>query len=306
MSYSGRTPDGSDRDAGGNGDSGTRIDVRGDGQSRIRVAGRDMNTTYFVSASSAALAALVGLVILVGMWQPWQETASTGEQNRADTGIGSGPSGGPSTDPAPYREPPPADEDDKESEDPEPSPSPTPTPSASPSPSPSPTPDPPDPVDVAFASARVGTCLNVYDDGWGKLNHDWPFAVDCGATFAFSKVTMVTTSASNCPQGAGRRGWGHVNDDGSSIALCLDRVFAAGQCFPATLSKQADGSLRGEGRLFSVWGCDRTQVPSGLNAIMTITAVLRGGGCPQRNDRQTLSWPVFNGAGKVCAVQRTN
>ncbi|MFI1689362.1 hypothetical protein ACH40F_32110 [Streptomyces sp. NPDC020794] len=263
-----------------------------------------MNTTYFVSASSAALAALVGLVILLGMWQPWQETASTGERNRTDTGIGSGPSGGSFAKPAPYREPSSAGGGDKESEDPETSPSPSSSPS--PSPSPSPTPDPPDPVDVAFASVGVGTCLNVYDSGWGKLNHDRPFAVDCGANFAFSKVTMVTTSASNCPQGAGRRGWEHVNDDGSSIALCLDRVFAVGQCFPATLSKQADGSLHGEGRLFSVWGCDRTQVPSGQNAIMAITAVLSGGSCPQRNDRQTLSWQIFNGAGKVCAVQRTN
>ncbi|MEU2735602.1 hypothetical protein ABZ656_09215 [Streptomyces sp. NPDC007095] len=30
--------------------------------------------------------------------------------------------------------------------------------------------------------------------------------------------------------GAAARDWGHVNDDGSSIALCLDRVFAVGQC----------------------------------------------------------------------------
>ncbi|MFF3656633.1 hypothetical protein [Streptomyces olivochromogenes] len=83
-------------------------------------------------------------------------------------------------------------------------------------------------------------------------------------------------------------------------------MFAVGQCFPATLGRRADGSLHGAGRLFSVWGCDRTQVPSGQNAIMVITSVLSGGSCPQRNDRQTLSWQIFNGAGKVCAVQRTN
>ncbi|KUN49289.1 hypothetical protein [Streptomyces olivochromogenes] len=53
-------------------------------------------------------------------------------------------------------------------------------------------------------------------------------------------------------------------------------------------------------------GCDRTQVLSGQNAIMAITSVLSGGSCPQRNDRQALSWRIFNGAGKVCAVQRTN
>jgi hypothetical protein len=302
LSYSGGTSNGSDRN--GDGSGGTRIDVRGDGRSQIRVAGRDINTTYFVSASSAALAALVGLVILLGVWQPWQETASTGERNGASTGIASDPSGESATKPTPDPEPTLGDEDDKvdkvdkESEAPDPTPTPT--------PSPSPTPDPPDPVDVAFASVGVGTCLNAYDTGWGKLNHDRPAAVDCGASYAFSKVTMVTTSATNCPQSAGRRSWAHLNDDGSSIALCLDRVFAAGQCFPATLSRQADGSLRGDGRLFSVWGCDRTQVPSGLNAIMVITAVSSGGSCPQRNDRQTLSWEIFNGAGKVCAVQRTS
>ncbi|MET7684679.1 hypothetical protein [Streptomyces sp. NPDC005423] len=304
MSRSGGTSGGSGRD----GDGGTRIDVRGDGRSRISVAGRDMNTTYFVSASSAALAALVGLVLLLGMWHPWQETAST--RDHSGTAVGSGPSGGSSAGPAPYRESPPAGEDDggtKVGATPaaDPSPIPSPIPSLGPSPSPRPDP-PPDPVDVAFASVGVGTCLNVYDSGWGTLNHDRPFAVDCGASFAYSKVTLVTTSASNCPQGAGRRGWAHVNSDGTSVALCLDRVFAAGQCFPATLSRQADGSLHGEGQLFSVWACDGTRVPRGRNAIMVITAVLRGGGCPQRTDRQTLSWPVFNGAGELCAERRAS
>ncbi|MFE0389755.1 hypothetical protein ACFW1F_37710 [Streptomyces bungoensis] len=297
--HSGRTPGGTGL-AGADG-GGTRISARADGRSTITVAGRDINSTYFISASSAALAALVGLVILLGMWQPWQETASAGARDRTGTTAGPERPGGSSTTTAPNREPTPAAGDDEEPEDsgsPEDSPSPT--------PSASPTPDPPDPVDVAFASTGVGTCLNVYDAGWGKLNRDRPAAVDCGADFAFSKVTMVTTFASNCPSGPGRWGWGHVSDDGSSTALCLDRVFAAGQCFPAALSRQADGTIHGEGRLFSVWGCDRTQVPKGLNAIMVITAVLHGGSCPQRTDRQTLSWPVFNGAATVCAVQRPN
>ncbi|MFJ8695096.1 hypothetical protein [Streptomyces roseolilacinus] len=274
---------------------GPRISARADNRSTITLAGRDINTTYFVSASSAALAAFVGLVVLLGMWQPWQETAATGGQNHAETTIGTGPSGGSSVRTAPYREPPSAEEGGEEPEAPETSPGPV--------PSASPTPDPPDPVDMAFASVRVGTCLAVYDAGWGKLNQERPVAVDCGADFAFSKVTMVTTSASNCPAGAGRWGWGHTNGDGSSIALCLDRVFAAGQCFPATLNRQSDGSLRGTAQLFSVWGCDRTRVPSGKNALMVITAVLNGGGCPQRTDRQTLSWQVFSGAATVCAVQ---
>lgn len=304
MSYSEGTPDGSDYDSYGDGyaansDSGTQINVRGDGRSRIRVAGRDINSTYFVSASSAALTALVGLVILLTMWQPWQTTASTDDRNDTSAGTSSGSSGGSATNPVPQPDPTYSDEDDekKESENPDPTPTPT----------PSPTPDPPpDRVDVAFASVGVGTCLNVYDEGWGKLNHDRPSAVDCGASYAYSKVTAVTTSASNCPQSTGRRSWGHVNDDGTSIALCLDRVFVAGQCFPAKLNRQADGTLHGEARLFSVWGCDETQVPSGLNAVMVITAVQSGGSCPRRNDRQTLSWEIFNGAGKVCAVQRTN
>lgn len=71
---------------------------------------------------------------------------------------------------------------------------------------------------------------------------------------------------------------------------------------PAVLTKQADGSVKGTGRLFSVWGCDRTQVPKGQNAVMGITALVSGGNCPQRSDR-TLSWSVFNGSAKVCAVQ---
>lgn len=255
-----------------------------------------MNTSYFVSASSAALVALVGLVILLGMWQPWQEEAAAGgERDRVGAAIGSDAPGGTPTKPVPYPEPPTPSEEDTQP----PAPEPTPT-------SASPTPSPPNAIDGAFASAVLGTCLNVYDDGWGKLSHHRPLPVDCGANYAYSKVSMVTTVASNCPQGAGQRGWGHVNADGSTIALCLDRVFAVGQCFPATLTRQADGSFRSEGRLFSVWGCDRTQVPSGQNAIMVITAVLDSGNCPQRSDRRTFSWPVFNGGDTVCAVQQRN
>ncbi|MFH8801246.1 hypothetical protein ACH4F6_16860 [Streptomyces sp. NPDC017936] len=285
---SGETQDGAD---GG----GTHITARADNRSRVTVAGRDVNSTYFVSASTAALAALVGLVLLVGVWQPWQETAATGERDRTRAAIGSESPGGSSATTAPDPGPASDGEDDEEPEEPEPSTGPT--------PSDSPSPDPPDPDDVAFASVGVGTCLNVYDDGWGELNHERPSAVDCGAGFAYSKVTMVTTAATNCPDGAGRRAWGHVNDDGSLIALCLDRVFATGQCFPAILDRQADGSLNGEGRLFTVWGCDRTDVPRGYNAVMAITAVLRGGRCPERTGGQTLSWDVFNGAATVCAVQ---
>lgn len=44
-------------------------------------------------------------------------------------------------------------------------------------------------------------------------------------------------------------------------------------------------------------------MPKGQNAIMVITAVLNGGGCPRHAARQTLSWQVFNGAATVCAVQ---
>ncbi|MGV9943544.1 hypothetical protein [Streptomyces sp. NPDC003401] len=290
---SARNPDGSRRDGADGG--GTHIRVRADGRSRSSVAGRDINTTYVVSASSAALAALVGLVLLVGVWQPWQETAATGERDRGRTAIGSGPPGGAFATPAPDREPTPTaeeepEEEPQETEEPETSPDPTPG-------------DPPDPVDVAFASVGVGTCLNAYDAGWGKLNQERPAAVDCGAGFAYTKVTMVTTAAVNCPQSAGRWAWGHVNDDGSLIALCLDRVYATGQCFPAILNRRADGSVDGEGRLFTVWGCDRKDVPSGYNAVMAITAVQSGRDCPQYTGRRTLSWDVFNGARTICAVQ---
>ncbi|MEU8652025.1 hypothetical protein [Streptomyces sp. NPDC048737] len=289
-------PDGSRRDGADGG--GTHISAQADGRSRVTMAGRDVNSTYVVSASSAALAALVGLVLLVGVWQPWQETAATGERDRARTSTGPESPGGASARPAPDREPAPTGGDEEE-EPPEPEEPET-------SPGDSPAPDPPDPDDAAFASVGVGTCLGAYDAGWGELNQERPTAVDCGAGFAFTKVTMVTTAAANCPAGVGRWGWGHVNDDGSLIALCLDRVYAAGQCFPAILKRGADGSLNGQGRLFTVWGCDRTDVPDGYNAVMVITAVLSSRNCPEVTGRQTLSWDVFNGARTICAVQRTN
>ncbi|MFJ4902651.1 MULTISPECIES: hypothetical protein [unclassified Streptomyces] len=313
MSYSRGNPGGFDDDDdyyggdddddygdGGTGDTGgTRINARASGRGRVTVAGRDITSSYFISVSSAVLVGLLGLALLLGTWKPWQEKPVAGNGKPSD-GVSSPvippPRPDPPTGGGETKEP----DDDRTTPAPDDSPT-TPAPSTT-TPAPSP-PAPPDPVDVAFASVRVGTCLNVYDEGWGKLSQDRPVAVDCGASFAYSKVTMVTTSASGCPEGGGQHGWGHVNDDGSSIALCLDRVFVAGQCFPAVLTKQADGSVKGTGRLFSVWGCDRTQVPKGQNAVMGITALVSGGNCPQRSDRRTLSWSVFNGSAKVCAVQ---
>ncbi|MGQ4490456.1 hypothetical protein [Streptomyces sp. SAS_281] len=287
MSYAGGDSDDAD-------DGGIRMDARASGRSRITMAGRDISSTYFVSASSAVLIGLAGIVLLMGLWQPWQKQGG-GDDKPAS--VVSEPSS------RPHRDPSPDSRDDGEAPDHEETTStPTPTPSPTPTPLPTPTPDPPSPVDLAFASVRVGTCLNVFDSGWGKLNHDRPEAVDCAASFAFTQVTMVTTSAGNCPEGGGRHGWGHVNADGSSIALCLDRRFATGQCFPASLTKQADGSIKGTGQLFTVWGCDRTKVPTGQNALMVITALVSDGQCPQRTGRKTLDWTVFSGSRTLCAV----
>ncbi|MFK0096684.1 hypothetical protein [Streptomyces sp. NPDC091040] len=288
MSYAGGGPDDTD-------DGGIRMDARASGRSRITMAGRDISSTYFVSASSAVLVGLVGIALLMGLWQPWQKQGGGGDDKPAS--VVSEPAS------RPHRDTPPDNRDEEEEPDPdETTPTPTPTPSPTPTSTPSPTPDPPNSVDLAFASVRVGTCLNVFDAGWGKLNHDRPEAVDCAASFAFTQVTMVTTSAGNCPEGGGRHGWGHVNTDGSTIALCLDRRFAAGQCFPAALTKQADGSIKGTGRLFTVWGCDQTKGPSGQNALMVITALLSDGQCPQRTGRTTLSWTVFSGSRTLCAM----
>lgn len=286
-------------DGGTGGTGGTRINARASGRGRVTVAGRDITSSYFISVSSAVLAGLVGIAVLLAVWKPWHhvEPEEGGKSaNSVDAPVSPAPRPDPTTDGGGTKEP------DVGPTTPAPDDGPsTPAPSAT-TPAPSP-PVPPDPVDVAFASVRVGTCLNVYDEGWGKLSQDRPAPVDCGASFAYSKVTMVTTSASGCPEGGGQHGWGHVNDDGSSIALCLDRVFVAGQCFPAVLTRQADGSFKGTARLFSVWGCDRAEVPKGQNAVMGITALVSGGNCPQRSDRRTLSWSVFNGSAKVCAVQ---
>ncbi|MEU2022621.1 hypothetical protein ABZ565_10685 [Streptomyces sp. NPDC016469] len=286
MSYAGGDSD--DADGGG-----IRMDAQASGRSRITMAGRDISSTYFVSASSAVVLALAGIVVLVALWQPWQKQGGGDDDKPAS--VVSEPSS------RPHRDPPPDSRDDEEEPDADETTS-TPTPSPTPTPTPTPTPDPPSPVDLAFASVRAGTCLSVFDAGWGKLNHDRPEAVDCAASFAFTQVTMVTTSAGNCPEGGGRHGWGHVNADGSSLALCLDRRFAAGQCFPAALTKQADGSIKGTGQLFTVWGCDRTNVPKGQNALMVITALSSDGPCPQRTGRTTLSWTVFSGSRTLCAM----
>lgn len=159
---------------------------------------------------------------------------------------------------------------------------------------------------MAVSAITIGTCLNAYNDGSGKLNQVPPLAVDCSASFAFSRVTALTTSHDNCPQAptAGRWSYAHTFADGSVKVMCIDRVFRPGQCFPAALSRQADGSVGGRANLYIVWGCDRTQVPSGYNALMVISAVLDGGTCPERSGVRSMTWTALNGAAKICAWQR--
>lgn len=218
-----------------------------------------------------AVAAVV-IAIAVLLWQPW--TAMKGASDSSDrpyssaqTTSGGGGATGTRTQGAgtirTSAPTPTSTEDDDQRETAQPSPSPTPTPSPTPSPSPT-----RDRVEEAFKAVRTGSCLTLYDTGYGDGHIKWnvdapPDAVSCSSDQAHVQVTAVTSGS--CPTGTGKSYWSY-----GSTNLCLKRVFRVGFCLLG--EKSGEKVLLGAMTLVD---CRATRIPVKYDYILHVTGVYR-------------------------------
>ncbi|TRV79442.1 serine/threonine protein kinase [Streptomyces sp. 130] len=263
------------------------------------------------SSGGTALGWLLALVAVAGLltWQPWEKTgggaASGGRTSGSvtsgsgldthtddsasadtDTGTGTSSSGGGSADSDSD-----SDSDDTVTEDRTPAPKPTPKPTM-------------DATDRAFAAVRAGDCLNVYNDGYDNMSASRPIRVKCSASNAYMHVSRVSTRAgasSSCTTGAGYTWWSRSGDDGITRTLCLDRVYRAGQCFPAKVNGETNADLT------VVWRCNASKVPKAGQSILRITGFYRAPKqgqnwtCPAGPGERFWYWQVNQGRSIICA-----
>jgi hypothetical protein len=132
-----------------------------------------------------------------------------------------------------------------------------------------PTPDPTPEVTLdatlaAYQAVRTHTCLRT----WMINSTDWagttPEMIDCDAESAGVWVSEISDTSASCPVDAGRS-YLSYSGGGETVALCVNRLFRAGQCF---LGK-ADGSAN----LMSWVDCGTRTVPSPYNRLFNITDV---------------------------------
>ncbi|THA65297.1 serine/threonine protein kinase [Streptomyces sp. A0958] len=186
-----------------------------------------------------------------------------------------------------------SDSDDSETEEPTPTPTPT--------PSPKPTMDA---TDRAFAAVHAGDCLNVYNDGHDHMSAGRPTRVSCSASNAYMHVNRVSTrsgASSSCDTGAGYTWWSRTGGDGVVRTLCLDRVYRAGQCFPAEVNGATNADLT------VVWSCGASKVPKAGQSILRITGFYRAPKagrnwtCPAGPGERFWYWQVNQGRSIICA-----
>ncbi|MEV5601003.1 serine/threonine-protein kinase [Streptomyces sp. NPDC052299] len=260
------------------------------------------------SSGATALGWLLALVAVAGLltWQPWEKTGDdsasgssasgsvtsgsdldthTDDSATADTDTSS--SGG-STDSDSDTD---TDSDDTVTEEPTPTPTPTPKPTM-------------DATDRAFAAVHAGDCLDVYNDGYDNMSASRPIRVNCGASNAYMHVNRVSTrtgASSSCDTGAGFTWWSRSGDDGITRTLCLDRVYKAGQCFPAKVNGETNADLT------VVWRCNASKVPKAGQSILRITGFYRAPKkgqnwtCPAGPGERFWYWQVNQGRSIICA-----
>ncbi|MGW2471952.1 serine/threonine-protein kinase [Streptomyces sp. NPDC001665] len=264
------------------------------------------------SSGATVLGWLLALVAVAGLliWQPWEKTggsSSSGgstsgsvtpgsdldthadDSTTADTDSDTSSSGGGSTDSDSDN----SDTDDTVTEDPTPTPTPTPTPEPT-----------MDSTDRAFAAVHAGDCLDVYNDGYDNMSASRPIRVNCGASNAYMHVNRVSTrtgASNSCDTGAGFTWWSRSGDDGITRTLCLDRVYKAGQCFPADVNGETNADLT------VVWRCNASKVPKAGQSILRITGFYRAPKkgqnwtCPAGPGERFWYWQVNQGRSIICA-----
>ncbi|WP_158920515.1 hypothetical protein [Streptomyces sp. NBRC 109706] len=163
-----------------------------------------------------------------------------------------------------------------------------------------PTPDPTDPTMELYQAVSAGSCLAnwmVSETDWASTN---PEMVDCSADNAGVWVSQTSGSVGDCPVDAGRS-YLSYSFNGETVALCVTRQFAIGQCFL--------GMSDGSGNLMSWIDCQGGTVPSPYSQKFNVIAVYQAPSNPTGNEcssdagnQQYYWWTLDDDSTLLCAV----
>ncbi|MFJ6696040.1 hypothetical protein ACIQM4_08190 [Streptomyces sp. NPDC091272] len=163
-------------------------------------------------------------------------------------------------------------------------------------------------VGKAFAAARAGDCLALFDTGKG-WNTRIPQKVSCAGDAGLTRVSAVRTGWSACPTGDGLSYVVHRSAAGKRV-LCLTRQYQAGYCVLAerTTGRGADGGMR-LGAMTAV-DCKAGRTPPPYDTVLHITGVYEPssgrapGSCRRAAGDRTLywSWQVDGGDTLLCTM----
>ncbi|MYU47646.1 hypothetical protein GTV15_06040 [Streptomyces sp. SID7803] len=160
-------------------------------------------------------------------------------------------------------------------------------------------------MDRAFAAVHAGDCLDVYNDGHDNMSADRPIRVNCAASNAYMHVNRVSTrtgASSSCDTGAGFTWWNKPGHDGITRTLCLDRVYRAGQCFPADVTGGDHGEPDGGVALRRVDGAEGGSVDPADHRLLPGPRRRAGTGPAQGGPGARFwYWQVNQGRSIICA-----
>jgi hypothetical protein len=160
---------------------------------------------------------------------------------------------------------------------------------------------PPDPTLEAYQSVQAGDCLRNWMIGETSWASDVPEVIGCGAEAAGVYVSLTSDSTVDCPVDAGRSYLSYTSGL-ETVALCVTRQFAVGQCFLGT----SDGSAN----LMSWVDCEGGNVPSPYSQKYNVTGVyaapsnVTGDEClrSSTDTTQYWYWTIDDGTTLLCAV----
>jgi hypothetical protein len=160
---------------------------------------------------------------------------------------------------------------------------------------------PPDPTMEAYQAVSTGDCLRNWMVGESEWASDVPEVIGCGADAAGVYVSQTTSDYSVCSVDAGRS-YLSYSDGYETVALCVTRQFAVGQCFLG----MSDGSAN----LMSWVDCEGGNVPSPYSQKYNVTGVysapsnVTGDECMRSSTDTTQYWywTIDGGATLLCSV----
>jgi hypothetical protein len=130
-----------------------------------------------------------------------------------------------------------------------------------------------DPVSRVFKSVGSGRCLNAFWDG-SAYSKAVPEVVACDRDDAYLYVTAVSDGAYGCDTTAEAESYWRSPD--GDVALCVQRVFHIGDCFPVQWTQESKGGkVDTQASLFTQWPCGADKVPSGYNGIVRVTRLYK-------------------------------